>query len=145
MAPGAWCPAGRIQRNRPACAQDWSFAKDLDTVEFQFEDPVSSRTSWIMEHDNRIFIPSGYMNSTVGKLWKHWPMHAEKNGTALLRIDGTVYRIAHAAHQGSRTADDRDGRTGKYMGVVCPSTTLDGRYAQRGRSNNLWVFELIRR
>ena len=92
FADGPWgvVPGGAFSETAQPAPQDWSFTKDLETVEFQLADPVSSRTSWIMEHDNRVFIPSGYMNSTVGKLWKHWPMHAEKNGTALLRIDGTV-------------------------------------------------------
>ena len=70
---------------------DWSFLQDYQTVEFQLLDPVRSRTTWIMEHDNRIFIPSGYMNSIQGKLWKHWPREAEKDGRAILRVDGKLY------------------------------------------------------
>ena len=57
---------------------DWSFLRDYSTVEFQLLDPVRSRTTWIMEHEGRIFIPSGYMNSIGGKIWKHWPKEAEK-------------------------------------------------------------------
>ena len=49
---------------------DWSFLRDYSTVEFQLLDPVRSRTTWIMEHEGRIFIPSGYMNSIGGKIWK---------------------------------------------------------------------------
>ena len=47
---------------------DWRYVKDYDIVEFQLLDPARSRTTWIVEHDGRIFIPSGYMLSTVGKL-----------------------------------------------------------------------------
>ena len=47
---------------------DWTFLNDLQTVEFQLLDPPRSRTTWILEHNGRVFIPSGYMNSTVGKL-----------------------------------------------------------------------------
>jgi hypothetical protein len=45
-----------------------------------------------METGGRIFIPSGYMNSTLGKIWKHWPMEAEEDGRALLRVDGKLYK-----------------------------------------------------
>ena len=41
---------------------DWGFLRDYSTVEFQLLDPARSRTTWIMEYDGRIFIPSGYMN-----------------------------------------------------------------------------------
>jgi len=70
---------------------DWSFLRDYSTVEFQLLDPVRSRTTWIMEHEGRIFIPSGYMNSIGGKIWKHWPKEAEEDGRALLRVDGKLY------------------------------------------------------
>ena len=95
FADGPWgvVPGGSFAETSQPAPADWSFAKEYDTVEFQLEEPVSSRTSWIMEHNNRIFIPSGYMNSTVGKIWKQWPMHAEKNGNALLRIDGQVFEV----------------------------------------------------
>ena len=50
---------------------DWSFLKDYPVVQTQLLDPPRSRASFIMETGGRIFIPSGYMNSTLGKIWKH--------------------------------------------------------------------------
>jgi hypothetical protein len=70
---------------------DWSFLKDRGEVEFQLIDPVRSRVTWILEHEGRIYIPSGYMTSTWGRLWKQWPIEAEKDGRAVLRIDGVLY------------------------------------------------------
>ena len=70
---------------------DWRYVKDYDIVEFQLLDPARSRTTWIVEHDGRIFIPSGYMLSTVGKIWKQWPLQAEKDGRAILRVDAKLY------------------------------------------------------
>jgi len=70
---------------------DWTFLKDYNTVEFQLLDPAASRTTWIAEHDGRIFIPSGYMTTWWGKIWKQWPIHAEKDGRAILRVDGKLY------------------------------------------------------
>ena len=123
FANGPWgvVPGGSFAETSQPAPANWSFAKELDTVEFQLEEPVSSRTSWIMEHDNRIFIPSGYMNSTVGKIWKQWPAHAEKNGNALLRIDGQVFEV-HM--QRTKEADVLtpilSELARKYMGVVPP-------------------------
>lgn len=115
---------------------EWSFVKDYTTVEFQLLDPAQSRTTWIMEHNNRIFIPSGYMNSTIGKLWKHWPLQAEQDGRAILRVDGKLYN-----RQLVRLHDDPDmpavlsevGR--KYFGgePVPPEMVTSG---------SLWIFEL---
>ena len=78
FADGPWgmVPGGPFSQSAQPVPASWAFAKDLDTVEFQLLDPVSARTSWIAEHNNLIYIPSGYMNSTLGKLWKHWPKHA---------------------------------------------------------------------
>ena len=144
FADGPWgvVPGGAFSQPAQAAPDDWSFAKDMDTVEFQLIDPESSRTSWIMEHNNRIFIPSGYMNSNVGKLWKHWPMRAEKNGAALLRIDDQVYAV-----QMQRTKDTEllapivSELARKYMSVEPPIEAM----LTEVTDNNLWVFELVRR
>ena len=39
-----------------------------DTLEFQTEAPERSRTVWLVVHDNRLFVVSGYTNTFVGKL-----------------------------------------------------------------------------
>jgi hypothetical protein len=33
---------------------------------------------------------SGYMNTTVGRLWKQWPAQAERDGRAVVRIDALL-------------------------------------------------------
>ena len=70
---------------------DWTFVRDRSEVEFQLLDPLRSRTTWIVEHEGRIYIPCGYMDSTWGRLWKQWPIEAEKDGRTVLRIDGVLY------------------------------------------------------
>jgi hypothetical protein len=70
---------------------DWSFAKDTTTIEFQLLEPPRSRTTWILVHDGKAYIPCGYMNSTIGRLWKQWPAEAEKDGRAVIRVDGRRY------------------------------------------------------
>ena len=70
---------------------DWEFLRDREEVEFQLLDPARSRTTWIAYHEGKIYIPSGYMNTAVGKLWKRWPHEAMADGRALLRVDGQIY------------------------------------------------------
>ena len=50
FANGPWgvVPGGSFAETSQPAPANWSFAKELDTVEFQLEEPVSSRTSWIM-------------------------------------------------------------------------------------------------
>jgi hypothetical protein len=74
-----------------APVSDWSFVHDIQEVEFQLLDPPRSRTTWIIEHDGKAYIPSGYMTTWWGKLWKHWPLEAEKDGRILLRVGDSVY------------------------------------------------------
>ncbi|MGI9590135.1 MAG: hypothetical protein ACR2P8_02110 [Myxococcota bacterium] len=70
---------------------DWTFARDIPEMEFQLVDPPVSRTIWLQVVDGKLYAVSGYMNSTVGKLWKQWPMQAEKDPRAMVRIDGKRY------------------------------------------------------
>lgn len=70
---------------------DWSFVRDVETVELQLLDPPRSRRIWTAEHDGRLYVWSGYMGTTVGRLWKRWPIQAERDGRAVIRIDGTRY------------------------------------------------------
>ena len=118
---------------------DWRYVKDYDIVEFQLLDPARSRTTWIVEHDGRIFIPSGYMLSTVGKIWKQWPLQAEKDGRAILRVDAKLY-----PRQLVRIKDD----------PVLPAVLaeLSRKYANGAQipvsevsRGSLWIFELAQR
>lgn len=67
---------------------DWSFATDVDTIEFQLVEPPRSRTVWIVVEDGTAYIPCGAPNFT---LWKKWPHEAIEDGRALLRIEGKLY------------------------------------------------------
>ena len=70
---------------------DWSFVRDVQEVEFQLLEPARSRTTWILEHEGKAYIPSGYMTTWWGKLWKRWPHEAEKDPRILLRIGDSLY------------------------------------------------------
>jgi hypothetical protein len=70
---------------------DWSFVHDMPVVEFQLLEPARSRSTFIIDHQCKDYIPSGFMTTWWGKLWKHWPSEAEKDGRILLRVDGKLY------------------------------------------------------
>jgi hypothetical protein len=70
---------------------DWSFVSDIPTIEMQLLDPPQSRRIWTAEYDGKIYVWSRYMNTAVGRLWKRWPVQAERDGRAVLRIDGVRY------------------------------------------------------
>ncbi|MCH7817503.1 MAG: hypothetical protein IIC60_13150 [Proteobacteria bacterium] len=71
---------------------DWSFVSEIPTIEMQLLDPPQSRRIWTAEYDGKLYVWSGYMGTTVGRLWKRWPRQAERDGRAVLRIDGKRYQ-----------------------------------------------------
>ena len=70
---------------------DWSFVEDIPTIELQLMDPPRSRRIWTTEYDGKLYVWSGYMGTAVGRLWKRWPIQAERDGRAVLRIDAKRY------------------------------------------------------
>jgi hypothetical protein len=113
---------------------DWTFARDVPTIQLQLLEPPRSRTTWILELNGKIYVPCGYMTSTVGRLWKHWPIEAERDGRAILRIDGKRYsrqlvRIEHGPLLEPLTQE----LSRKYGAPATPATVESG---------SLWLFEL---
>lgn len=113
---------------------DWGFAREVPTVELQLLEPPRSRTTWILVDDGKLYIPCGYMNSTLGRIWKKWPIEAEKDGRAMLRIEGKRYprqlvRRTEPALLRRLMQQIED----KYD---VPATEMDP------ESGGLWIFEL---
>jgi hypothetical protein len=126
---------GRLWRG---AEPDWSFVRDRREVEFQLLEPPRSRTTWILEHDGRIYIPCGYMNSSWGRLWKQWPIEAEKDGRAILRIDGALYERQLVRVEDGPLIDPLLAELSrKYVGGPVPREAV--------RSGSLWLFELAPR
>jgi hypothetical protein len=70
---------------------EWSFVHDVREVQFQLLEPARSRTTWILDHEGKAYIPCGYMTTWWGKLWKQWPHEALKDPRILLRIGDQLY------------------------------------------------------
>jgi len=120
---------------------DWTFITTTDRREVQFQllDPERSRTTWIVEHNGRIYIPSGYMNSLVGKIWKHWPYEAEEDGRILLRIDDDIYeRELVRVMDGPALPHIVQKISDKYLGGISTSKDMV-------ESGDLWIFEVAAR
>ncbi len=123
-----------VSGDRHAGAEpDWSFVRDIDTIELQLLDPPRSRRIWTAEHDGKLYVWSGYMGTMVGQLWKRWPIQAERDGRAVIRIDGKRYerqlvRIA--------SGDILDGITGAIRDKYPSRTTREAVEA-----GDAWVFE----
>jgi len=132
---------------------DWAFLKDRQEVEFQLLDPERSRTTWIVEHEGRIYIPSGYMKTTLGKLWKQWPAEAEKDGRALLRVDGMIYpRTLVRVKESLALPVIVSELERKYLSQIPDAPANEaGRQAMREgalaqiANDELWIFELTPR
>lgn len=117
---------------------DWSFTDQVGTVELQLTDPVSSRRVWIMEAEGRIFVPSGYMTSLLGRLWKHWAFQADQgDGLAVVRIDGTRYPRRLVRIHDDPVLDEIAGKMAQKYGA--PLTRADV------EAGNTWIFELAPR
>ena len=130
---------------------DWSFVKNRGEVEFQLLDPARSRTTWIVEHEGRIYIPCGYMNSTLGRWWKQWPIEAEKDGRAVLRIDGVLYdREVVRIKDGDQLSFLLSELGRKYLQRGAPLSPEEQEQAlaaglKRIADGSLWIFEMAPR
>lgn len=70
---------------------DWSFARDIPEMDLQLLDPPRSRRIWLLVHEKRLFVLSGYMDTALGRWWKQWPLQAEQDPRAVIRVDGKRY------------------------------------------------------
>jgi hypothetical protein len=68
---------------------DWSFAADVREIELQLDSQSKSRTTWILVHEGRAYIPC----STAFPPGKTWHTSALKDGRATLRIAGKRYPV----------------------------------------------------
>jgi hypothetical protein len=112
---------------------DWSFVNPIPTIEMQLLDPALSRRIWTVEHEGKLYVWSGYMGSTVGRLWKRWPVQAERDGRAVFRINGVRYeRQLRRISSGSALDGITAAITAKYRSQTTRATIESGA---------VWLFE----
>jgi hypothetical protein len=116
---------------------DWSFTEDVQTIELQLNDPLSSRLIWILESGGKIYIASGYMSTFLGRLWKHWAVQADEgDGLAIVRINGTRYERQLIRIEQGAVLDGVGAAMAKY-GAATPRQAIE--------AGNTWIFELAPR
>jgi hypothetical protein len=132
---GAFSSGERYNGPEPS----WDALVNVDTVEFQSLDPVRSRTTWIAVHDGRIFIPSGYMTTWWGRIWKDWPVEAERDGRVILRADGKLYERELVRIESGPEIRPVLAELGRKYGdgSAFPIEAVTSGY--------LWIFELVPR
>lgn len=135
LFPGGELVSGELH-NGPE--PDWPFTRDIQTVELQLNEPLSSRLVWILEAEGRIFIASGYMGSFLGRLWKHWAIQADRgNGLAVVRIDGIRYQ--------RRLVRITQGPILDSVAATMNEKYNAGTSRQDIEAGNTWIFELAPR
>jgi len=118
---------------------DWSFVNEVREVEFQLLDPARSRTTWILDHEGKAYIPCGYMTTWWGRIWKQWPHEAEKDPRILLRIGDALYeRQLVRLQEGPAVEAVLAELSRKYAGgSEIPTEAVT--------SGSLWLYELAPR
>lgn len=124
---------------------DWAFTDDVFTVELQLEDPLSSRRTFVMESGGKVYVPSGYMRSFLGRLWKDWAFQADAgDGLAVMRVHGVRYPRRLVRVQDPQVIDGVAGKLAqKYAGGATPEAVAG--IQQSVANGDTWIFELAPR
>ena len=123
---------------------DWRFTDDIAVIELQLDDPMSSRRIYIMESGGKVYVPSGYMRSLLGRLWKEWAFQAEEgDGLAVARINGIRYeRQLIRVSEGEAIDGISQKLAGKYAGGGADAVAAVKKSISDG---DTWIFELAPR
>lgn len=75
---------------------DWSFTRNIGTVQIQLVQPPRSRTTHVLTYNGELFVPCGIVKAGpfvfVGQaFWKRWPSEALADGRVILRIGEQLY------------------------------------------------------
>ncbi|MBM87598.1 MAG: hypothetical protein CMQ41_04415 [Gammaproteobacteria bacterium] len=116
---------------------DWSFVRNVRTFELQLLNPARSRTLWIVEYQGKLYLNSNYMGGLRQRFWKRWPAQAERDGRAIIRIDGKRYqRNLVRIKKGPIVEQVTRAFTEKYPVEMTPAEV---------EAETLWLFELAPR
>jgi hypothetical protein len=106
---------------------DWSFATDIQEVELQLSAQNTSRTTWIIVHDAKAYIPCS-LEFPPGKSWHE---SALQDGRAIVRVGGRLYPVTLTRLEDAAvTSAVRESGAKKYPAPP---------------SGEFWVFEVVSR
>ena len=116
---------------------DWSFVHDIATIELQLLDPPRSRLIWIADYESKAYVVSGYMGNRIGRMWKKWPIEAERDGRAIVRIDGKRYERTLVRIKTGAVVDGVMAELGRKYRFSATRAAIE--------SGSTWLFELAPR
>jgi hypothetical protein len=143
--PGGEMIAGELHTG---AEPDWSFTDDIFTIELQLNDPMSTRTIFILESEGKIYVISGYMKSFLGRIWKEWAFDADEgNDEGVLRVNNVRYpRQLVRIKEGDVLNGVAAKLLAKYSGVPTPVSAEAIATARADiEDGNSWIFELAPR
>ena len=110
-------------------------------MEIQTYNPNTSRTLWVPVVDGKLYIVSGYMNSTIGRLWKQWPTYIEQDNRILIRVDDNIYeQRLNRITEGPIAAAVMSEVARKYFGAPAEVNPAAGVAITSG---SVWLFEVV--
>lgn len=142
LFPGGALVAGELHTGPDP---DWRFTDTVPTIELQLAQPVSSRTTFVMESGGKLYVPSGYMRSALGRIWKDWAFQAAAgDGLAVMRIDGVRYERRLVRVMDPAVIEGVAAKLAqKYAGGATPEAVAA---IQRSVADgDTWIFELAPR
>jgi len=124
---------------------DWSFTDDVFVIELQTDDPLSSRRIFVMENEGKVYVPSGYMRSFLGKLWKDWAFQVEDGSSLVVaRINGVRYERELLRVNDPTVVDGVAKKLAqKYAGGASPEAVAQ--VAKSVTDGDTWIFEMAPR
>ncbi len=124
---------------------DWSFTDDVPVIELQTNEPTSSRRIFVMESGGKVYVPSGYMRSFLGKLWKDWAFNVDAgNKLAVARINGVRYeRTLVRVTDPTVIAGVAKKLAQKYSGGDTPEAVAQ--IEKSVADGDTWIFEMTPR
>ena len=113
---------------------DWSFVRDVRVFELQLLNPSRSRTLWIVEHEGKLYLNSNYMGGLRERLWKRWPAQAERDGRAIMRINGKRYERTLVRIKTGPVVEGITAEFTRKYGVEMTPAEVE--------AEELWLFEM---
>ena len=142
LFPGGELVSGQLHQG---AEPDWAVTDDIFTIELQTIGPISSRRIFIMESDGKVYVPSGYMRSFLGKLWKDWAFDVEEGSSLVVaRIDGVRYERNLLRLNDPAVVDGVAAKLAKkYAGGETPEAVAQ--IKQSVADGDTWIFEMAPR
>ncbi|MDG2050846.1 MAG: hypothetical protein P8M78_11855 [Myxococcota bacterium] len=139
LFPGGELTSGELYQG---AEPDWAFTDDLFFIELQTNDPVSSRRIFVMESGGKVYVPSGYMQSFLGRLWKDWAFRVEEGSPLVVaRMNGTRYERELVRVRDPEIINGvAEKLAQKYAGGATPETVAE--IADSVTGGDTWIFEM---